>query len=168
MYILLSLMIFGPCGRGAKVGNKWNNKSSDTIFWTVPHLDPLVWMGVDSNNCFYINLGNFTVSAKWRLHLWGKIEVLPTYTIYIWVFTIPCTLIPDLFLGFYLTLIFFIPFIMFSYWMVHLHSIKFTFHLVIGAPPPILDIYVNIFLWFLDSPVFKIVNFLKTTIVGVS
>ena len=37
MYILLSLVLFGPCRRGVKVGNKRNNKSLDTIFCEVPH-----------------------------------------------------------------------------------------------------------------------------------
>ena len=50
MYILLSLAIFGPCGRGKKVRNKWNNKLSETIFWDVPHPVHLVWLVVESNN----------------------------------------------------------------------------------------------------------------------
>ena len=37
MCIFLSLILFGPCGRGAKVGNKWNSISTETIFLGVPH-----------------------------------------------------------------------------------------------------------------------------------
>ena len=42
MCIFLGLVPFGPCRRGEKVGNKQNNISSETIFWDVPHPDPLV------------------------------------------------------------------------------------------------------------------------------
>ena len=41
MCILLSLVIFGPCGRGKKVGKKRNNKSSETILWAVLNPGPL-------------------------------------------------------------------------------------------------------------------------------
>ena len=41
MCILKSLICFGPCRRGAKVGNKQNNESSETICWDVPHNGPL-------------------------------------------------------------------------------------------------------------------------------
>ena len=59
MYILLSLVLFGPWGRGEKVENKWNNKSSDMIFWDVPHLGYLVWLVVDSNNFSLFQPGTF-------------------------------------------------------------------------------------------------------------
>ena len=39
---LLSLVIFAPCRRVSRLGIKLNNKSSDSIFWVVPHLEPLV------------------------------------------------------------------------------------------------------------------------------
>ena len=36
IYILLSLVLFGPYGRGEKVQTKLNNRSSMTIFWAMP------------------------------------------------------------------------------------------------------------------------------------
>ena len=42
MCILLSLVLFGPCGRGEKVEKKRNDKSSETICWAVTHPEPLV------------------------------------------------------------------------------------------------------------------------------
>ena len=42
IYILLSLVIFWTCGRGEKVVNKRNNRSSVTIFWAVPNPGPIV------------------------------------------------------------------------------------------------------------------------------
>ena len=56
---------------------------------------------------------------------------------------------------------------MFIGWMVHVHSIKFPFHLVSVAPPPILGIYCNIYLWYLDMLVFNIFKFLSIILVGV-
>ena len=56
MCILLSLVFLGPCGIGAKVRNKWNNKLSKTILCYVPHTIPLVWMVLDSNH-FLCNPG---------------------------------------------------------------------------------------------------------------
>ena len=50
IFILLSLVILGPCGRGAKLGNKWNNKSYETILWAVTHPGPLVWLVVYTNH----------------------------------------------------------------------------------------------------------------------
>ena len=63
MHILLSLVILGPCGRGEKLGNKRNNKSSETIFWSVPHPGLLVFLVVESNRFYYFSLGNSTVNA---------------------------------------------------------------------------------------------------------
>ena len=48
------------------------------------------------------------------------------------------------------------------------YSIKFPFCLVIGSPPPILAIYGNLFLWFIEYPWFKIVKSLNITLVGVT
>ena len=56
---------------------------------------------------------------------------------------------------------------MFTVWMVNIHSIKFTFYLVLGVPPPILAISGNISLWFLDRPGLKIVKSLNITLFGV-
>ena len=52
--------------------------------------------------------------------------------------------------------------------MVYVNYIKFHFHIVLGAPPPILDISSNIFPWFIDTPGFNIVISLNITIVVVS
>ena len=46
MCILLSLVIFRPCRRGAKVGNKSNNKLSQKLFRAVTHTVPIVWLVV--------------------------------------------------------------------------------------------------------------------------
>ena len=94
---------------------------------------------------------------------WG----FSTSTITSWVFTIPCTLGSTLFVGFYLTLILFILFIMFIGWMVHVNFIKFPYHLVPGSPIPILAISDNTILWFIDSPGLSIYNSLNITLVGV-
>ena len=51
--------------------------------------------------------------------------------------------------------------------MVHVHSITFYFHIVLGSPPPILSISRNIFLLFIDTTEFKIFNSLNITHVGV-
>ena len=56
MYILLRLVVFCPCGRGEKVGNKWNNRSDGTIFWEVLHPVPLFWLVVESNKFCYVSL----------------------------------------------------------------------------------------------------------------
>ena len=40
--ILLILVLLGPCGRGEKVGDKLKNRSSVTIFWSVPYPVPIV------------------------------------------------------------------------------------------------------------------------------
>ena len=93
MSILLMLVILGSCKKGAKLGYKWSNESSDTIFWDVNHTPPLVWL-VTEYKCFcYVILGHYTNSEQWRLHLWGQSEASATSTISSWVFTSPCTLI---------------------------------------------------------------------------
>ena len=51
--------------------------------------------------------------------------------------------------------------------MVHVNYIKCLFHLVLGAPIPILAISGNIVLLFLDYPRFKIFKYLNINIVGV-
>ena len=56
---------------------------------------------------------------------------------------------------------------MFVRWVVHVHSIKFPFHIVLGSTPPILAISGNLFLLFLDTPGFKIVKSINITIDGV-
>ena len=67
MCILWSLVIFRPCGRVAKLGNKWNNKSFETIFWHVPHPLPLVWLVIESNNFSYVSLGHSRIIEKFRI-----------------------------------------------------------------------------------------------------
>ena len=49
---ILNLVLFGLCGRGSIVGNKWNHKSYDTSFWDVPHHVPQVWLVKYSNDFF--------------------------------------------------------------------------------------------------------------------
>ena len=119
MCILLSLVLFGPFGRGSKVGNKWNNKSSETIWWAVTRPAPLVWLVLEFNNVCYDSLVHSTISEQFRLHLWGKSEDFTTSTISSWVFTIPWP-----FVGLYISLIFLILLIMLVIWMVHVNSIK--------------------------------------------
>ena len=52
-------------------------------------------------------------------------------------------------------------------WMVHVHSIKIPFHIVLGTPIPILAIYGNIIVWIIDSLGLNIVKNLNITLVGV-
>ena len=56
---------------------------------------------------------------------------------------------------------------MFISLVVHVHSIKFTLHLILGATPPIMAIYGNIFIWFIDTSGFIIVKYLNITLVWV-
>ena len=56
---------------------------------------------------------------------------------------------------------------MFVVWMVHVYAIKFTIHIVFGAPPPILAISSNIVLWFIYESRFKLVVSPSITLVGV-
>ena len=128
---------------------------------------PLILSGCRFISPFYVSLGHSTVSAKCRLHLWVKSEDFFTFTIFSWDFTIPCTLISDLFLVLSIPLFFFIPFIMIVGWMVHINSIRSPFHLVLGSPIPILAISHGIILWFIESPGFKIVKPLIITLVEV-
>ena len=51
--------------------------------------------------------------------------------------------------------------------MVHSYSIKFTFHIFLGAPHPILSISDYLVFLFLDTPVFNIFKYLNITLVGV-
>ena len=51
------------------------------------------------------------------------------------------------FLGFSLFFFFFRPFIMLVSWMYHVHSIKFPFHIVIGAPKISIPNVLRINLW---------------------
>ena len=73
---------------------------------------------------------------------------------------------PALIVGFSLSILFFFPFIIYVGCMVHVHTIKFFVHIVLGTPPPILVISSNLALLFLDVPVFKVGNYLNITIVG--
>ena len=70
------------------------------------------------------------------------------------------------FLGLSFPLFFFILFIVLVLWMVHVHSIKFTFRIVLGALSPILDISGYLYIWFLDTPGFNIIESLNITLVG--
>ena len=45
----LSLVIFGPYGRGEKVQTKLNNRSSVTILWAMTHHGSLVKLVIESN-----------------------------------------------------------------------------------------------------------------------
>ena len=71
------------------------------------------------------------------------------------------------FVGLSLPMFFFSPFIMLFVWVVHVHFIKVSFRIVIGAPPPILNIPGNIFIWFIETTRLNIVNLLKIILVGV-
>ena len=158
MYIFLSLVPFGPCGRGANLGNKWNNWSSTNICWALSRPISLVWLILESNNVCYFSLGNYTVSAQYRLHILGHGELFSTSPTSSWVFTIPCTIILALFYGFSIPLFLFRPFIVIILWMVWVHSIKFTFRIFLGASSPILAIFGNIFFYLLtrqDSILFS-------------
>ena len=73
---------------------------------------------------------------------------------------------PALFAGFSLPLFFFSTFIMIFGCMVDIHSINFLFRIVLGEPPPILAISGNVFLWFIDSPGFKIFKLLNIILFG--
>ena len=97
----------------------------------------------------------------------GKSEAISTPTITSWVFTIPCSMEPALFVGFYFTPIFFRPLIVFFGWMVHVNSINSPFHIVHGSPIPVFSISINLIPWFIYSQGFNIVYSLSITFVGV-
>ena len=149
IYIFLSLVIFRSRGIGSKLGNKQNNRQSATIWWAVPHPAPLVWIFVYYDTFWYVILGHFTIVVKCRLYVLVQSKAFYTSNIYSWVFTIPCSLGPALFLGLSITLFLFITFIMFVVWMFHVNPIKFPFHIVLGSPIPILAISGNLILWFI-------------------
>ena len=113
-----------------------------------------------------MSYGKLKTSAQYRLHLWGQSYYFYTSTISSWFLNIPCSMVPDLSVGFYIPLFFFIPFIMIVGWMVHVNSIKFPFHPVFGLPIPILAIYGNITLLFIESTGFNIVKSLNKTLFG--
>ena len=115
----------------------------------------------------YVSLGHSTVSTKFRMNIWGKSDYSTISIIYSWVLTTLCTLGPDLFVGFYIPIFFFNPFIMIFGWIVHMNSIKFTFHLVLGSPIPILALSGNLILWHIVSLWFNVVKSLNITLVGV-
>ena len=160
---MLSLVIFGSCGRRENLGNKWNNRSSVTILWDVHHPVSLVWLVVESiffkfqTGTFHSQciIKNASVRTEWGilcLHYFHLSFHNPLYAG-------TC--------NFYRLLsshFFFSSPIMFIWWMFHLNSIKFPFHLVLGAPPPILAIHGNILLWFIDTPWFNIVKYLNISI----
>ena len=78
------------------------------------------------------------------------------------LFSSTCT-----FFGFSIPMLFFSPFVVLVFWMVHVHSIKFPFGIVFGSPIPILAISGNLVLWFLDFPGFNIVKSLNIPLVVV-
>ena len=82
---------------------------------------------------------------------------------------LPSLVIWDLqfFVGLYLPLFLFSPFIILFACIFDVHSIKFTFHIVLGAPIKILDMYENPIFWFIDYPGFNIVKSLSINLVGV-
>ena len=51
--------------------------------------------------------------------------------------------------------------------MVYVNYVKFNIHIVIGALPPILAIYSNIVIWFINAPVSKVVKSTNMTSFGV-
>ena len=122
-----------------------------------------------SNTIFVCCFGliHSTVSAQCRLNLFVHSDLFSASAVYILVSTIPCTLGPALFVGFYLPLILLGLFIMFIFWMFHVHTINFPINLVLGSSPPILAISINLFLWFLDAAVFKVGNYFNITRVGI-
>ena len=63
--------------------------------------------------------------------------------------------------------VFFLPFIMLIVCMFYAHAIKFPINLMLGVPPPILAISINIVPWFLDAPGFNVVNSLSINIFGI-
>ena len=107
------------------------------------------------------------MSLQFILHLWGRREAFFDSTNSIWVFTIPCTLGPTLFVGFSLPLVFFIKFIISIWWVVHVNFIKLPLHHTIGSPLPIFGVSGNILLWFIDTPGLYIVRSLNITLVRV-
>ena len=131
------------------------------------HHVPLVWLIVESNHFCYVILGNYTIHTQYRLHWWGQSEAFSNPTIPSWLFTAPFSLELTLFIGLSLPIFFFGLFIILVGWMVHVHYIKFPFHIVLGSPIPILVISGTHILWFLDSPIFNMVKSLNITLVGV-
>ena len=87
MCILLSLIILGPCVRGSKVGNKWINKSYETIWWDVPHPVPLVWLVIEWNKFSYVILGHSKIIEQCRMYLWGQSGIcfLPRFPVDFWL-----------------------------------------------------------------------------------
>ena len=138
-----------------------------TIWCTLVHPGLQFWLIVDSNNSCYFILGHYTFSAQYRLNIWVQNEEFFTSTSYNLVFKIPSTFGPALFIGFSISMLFLILFNMLVGWVIHVHSIKFPFHLVLGEPSPKLALCSNLFLWFLDTTGFNIFNYLKVIIVGV-
>ena len=56
---------------------------------------------------------------------------------------------------------------MLDVWKVNVHNIKFTIDIVLGAPPQVLTILIDIVFGFLNAPVFKVGKYLKINFVGV-
>ena len=108
-----------------------------------------------------------TISVKFILYMWGQSEYFFTSNISSWFFIISCSLVIALFVGFYITLILSSPFVVFFFYMDHVHSIKIPFRLVIWATIPILAISSNLILLFLYFPGFKNVKSLNISLVGV-
>ena len=129
----------------------------------VSHTGYLVWLVIESNNFCYFCLGQYKVRAKFRFNLRWQSEWFSVSIIYIWVYTITSTLGNELFVGLYITLLLFWPFIMIVGWMVHVNQFKFTIHLVLGAPPTVLDISSNLVFEFIDAKVLKVGNYLNIT-----
>ena len=137
----------------------------------LPLTVPLVWLVAKSNHFGDFWLGHSTISAQCRLHLVGKSEWFSDSTISVsfWYgvtnmfgFLRPSYLV---FCSRFLLLLF--PFAIFSWWMVCVHPIKFPFHLVLGMPPPIFYILINIVLGIIDAPWLKDVKALNITFIGV-
>ena len=133
----------------------------------VSHTGYLVWLVIESNNFCYFCLGQYKVRAKFRFNLRWQSEWFSVSIIYIWVYTITSTLGNELFVGLYITLFSFRPFLIHVGCIVRVNSVKFPFHIVIGSPPTVLAIAGNISFWFLYTPGFKIFNSLNITIFGV-
>ena len=125
-------MVLGKWGRGETLGDKLNNKSHVYSCLGMPSPGPLVWLVVEFNDFCCLWLENSAVIAQFRLNIWGHSALFYIFVISLWVSTIPCTLLAALFVGFSNSLLLFWPFIMLFGWIVHVHTIKCTFHIFCG------------------------------------
>ena len=117
--------------------------------------------------CFNFILGHSTVSSKCRLHLWVNSEYFFHFHYFQLNFNHPLHAETCPFFGLLYSSDFIHPIYHYCWLYVPCILHKITFHIVLGEPQPILVISVNIFLWFIYSLIFKIVNYLNISLVGV-